>query len=79
MPQRSAWWMPLIFATLSVPAASPTSIAPGISIFGSDCQPPAAMVRAPAARISPPSRSLRTLGWCLNCWKASKGFSRGSR
>ena len=36
------------------------------------------MVRAPAANISPPSSSLRTLGWCLNCWKASKGFRRGS-
>ena len=33
--------MPLIFGTLSVPAASPISTAPGISSFGIDCQPPA--------------------------------------
>ena len=49
--------MPLIFAKFSVPAASPTSSAPGMSSRGIDCQPPAAMLRAPAARISPPSSS----------------------
>jgi len=35
-------------AKLSVPPASPARSAPGISSVGVDCQPPAAMVRAPA-------------------------------
>src|SRR5215469_3373286 len=61
-PQRSAWCTPLILAKLSVPPASPTNIAPGISRVGVDCQPPAAMVRAPAERISPPSSRALTLG-----------------
>jgi len=33
--------------TFSVPAASPTRSRPGASMRGSDCQPPAAIVRAP--------------------------------
>jgi hypothetical protein len=68
----------LIFGTLSVPAVSPISSAPGISGFGMDCQPPEAMVRAPYASTSPPSSSARFRGWCLNCWKASNGLRRGS-
>ncbi len=36
MPERMAWWVPLIFGTLTRPAESPISIAPGISTLGSD-------------------------------------------
>src|SRR5215472_12496550 len=61
-PLRIAWCTPLILAKFSVPPASPIRIAPGISSVGVDCQPPAAMVRAPAEMISPPSRSAFTLG-----------------
>ena len=33
---------------------------------------------AVAESSSPPSSSRWTRGWCLNCWKASKGAKRGS-
>src|SRR6201998_2406357 len=61
-PLRIAWCTPLILAKLRVPPASPTRIAPGISSVGVDCQPPAAMVRAPAETISPPASRDLTLG-----------------
>src|SRR5580658_2849514 len=61
-PLRIAWCTPLILAKLSVPPASPIRMAPGISRVGVDCQPPAAMVRAPAETISPPVSSALTLG-----------------
>src|SRR6185437_9047295 len=57
MPDRIAWWVPLIFGTFIRPAASPMRIAPGISVFGSDCRPPSISARAPPETICPPSSS----------------------
>ncbi|MNF08557.1 hypothetical protein D3C80_2090070 [compost metagenome] len=57
---------------------SPISSAPGISTFGSDCQPPQAIARAPAERMLPPSSSGFTEGWFFHCWKASHGLYSGS-
>ncbi|MCY1384387.1 hypothetical protein D9M69_726350 [compost metagenome] len=78
MPLQIAWCVPLIFGTLSSPAVSPISNAPGISTFGSDCQPPVTMARAPADRMLPPSRIGLISGWFFHCWKASHGLYSGS-
>ena len=78
MPLRIAWCVPLIFGTLSRPAPSPISNAPGISTFGSDCQPPVTIARAPADRMLPPSSSDATIGWFFHCWNASQGLYSGS-
>ena len=47
MPERMALWLPLMRGTLTKPAAQPTSAPPGKISFGTDCQPPSVIARAP--------------------------------
>jgi len=42
-----AVWLPLIRGTLTKPAEHPISAPPGKVSFGTDCQPPSLMARAP--------------------------------
>ena len=47
MPDSIALWLPLMRGTLTKPAAQPISAPPGKDSFGTDCQPPSVMARAP--------------------------------
>jgi hypothetical protein len=47
MPDRMALWLPLMRGTLTKPAEQPISAPPGKVSFGTDCQPPSVMARAP--------------------------------
>ena len=47
MPLFIAVCVPLIRGTLTKPAEQPTSAPPGNASFGTDCQPPSLMARAP--------------------------------
>ena len=47
MPDFIAVWLPLIRGTLTKPAAQPISAPPGKASFGTACQPPSLIARAP--------------------------------
>ena len=47
MPDFIAVWLPLIRGTLTKPAEQPISAPPGKASFGTDCQPPSLIARAP--------------------------------
>ena len=47
MPDFIAVWLPLIRGTLTKPAEQPISAPPGNASFGTDCQPPSLIARAP--------------------------------
>ena len=47
MPDSMALWLPLMRGTLTKPAEQPISAPPGNVSFGTDCQPPSVMARAP--------------------------------
>ena len=47
MPDRIALWLPLMRGTFMNPAEQPSSAPPGNANFGTDCQPPSVMARAP--------------------------------
>ena len=47
MPVFIAVWLPLMRGTLTKPAEHPISAPPGKVSFGTDCQPPSLIARAP--------------------------------
>lgn len=47
---------------------------PGKTSFGTDCQPPAVVARAPHASLVAPSNVPRTNGWVLNRCNSSRGL-----
>ena len=77
MPDRIALWLALDARQLMKPAAQPINAPPGKLSFGTDCQPPSVMARAPYERRLPPANVSRIKGCVLKRWNSSKGDSVG--